>query len=307
MRDFQRSIKLKRTIKNNAPLSRIHTDHITSDQRRMPLALLLSEAYTGLLHTLLALNGKIGELYPFLGQYGFELVVAVIVLISIFLKQNGLKNILPSSNKPQQTLVDFVYHWNVVNTPGNRSFRILGLWEATTWLKLIIFYVMTVALINDRQDLEKMLWAIVLVSAWIAYEPVVNYMNGVASQHGYGDVASGRFGAAAGHVALSNTLNQTIPLIIFFAATLRNIMRRRYYIIRNIRPSNFRNYTYKIAGRFYRPYCYSLRIDLPKPKKIEDGGHSNRRLYNFIYICRRQIHKPYEYNHSRYTWESFGK
>jgi hypothetical protein len=84
-------------------------------------------------------------------------------------------------------------------------------------LKLACFYIMVVASIRDEKDLRLMVWGFVLMSAWIAYEPVVNFIQGNTSDHGFGAVAYGRFGAATGHVALANTLSQAVPLTYFFA------------------------------------------------------------------------------------------
>jgi O-antigen ligase len=55
------------------------------------------------------------------------------------------------------------------------------------------------------------------MGVWIAYEPVVNYLNGAVVEHGYGGIAYGRFGDASGHVALANTLAQGLPLVYYQA------------------------------------------------------------------------------------------
>jgi len=86
-------------------------------------------------------------------------------------------------------------------------------------LKITVFYIMIVSTVRSFADLAKILWAFLLVTAWIAYEPVANYLSGVVSEEMYGAVAYGRFGAASGHVALANTLNQGIPVLLYFAMT----------------------------------------------------------------------------------------
>jgi len=182
------------------------------------LLLTFKRSIYGVIAYFIALNGKIGEMYPFFAEIRYELVAAAIVVISIFLKQQGLKNLLPNSNK-LNTPLWILFAVGMLSIPQSIDASVSWEFGGYNLVKLIIFYSMAVASINDRQDLEIMLWAIILVTGWIAYEPVVNYLNGIVSTYGYGNVAKGRFGAAAGHVALSNTLNQAIPIAIFYAAT----------------------------------------------------------------------------------------
>ena len=97
-------------------------------------------------------------------------------------------------------------------------------WEegGYTLIKLALFYIMVVCSIHEDSDLKKMIWAFVLVTAWIAYEPVTNYLSGRALDEMYGAVAYGRLGVAAWHVALANHLNQAIPIAYFFAKSTKN-------------------------------------------------------------------------------------
>jgi O-antigen ligase len=81
---------------------------------------------------------------------------------------------------------------------------------------------MIVASIHEVNDVRIIVWAYILMGVWIAYEPVTNYIQGVVVVTGYGGVAYGRFGAAAGHVALANTLSQSLPLTYFQAAVEKN-------------------------------------------------------------------------------------
>jgi hypothetical protein len=184
------------------------------------LVMSLKNPVYGVIAYFVILNAKLGEMYPVLGAIRFELLAAVYVLLRIFISGKGLKNVLPASN------------------PINKAFLVLFLVgmisvvfsidPAVSWseggyflLKLGVFYLMIVSTLRTSADLTKILWAFILVTAWIAYEPVANYISGVVNEQMYGAVAYGRFGAASGHVALANTLNQAIPVILFFALTSR--------------------------------------------------------------------------------------
>lgn len=175
----------------------------------------------GVISYFIILNAKIGDMYPVLGAIRFELVAAIIVFISIFISGKGLRNALPAKSSLNKSLwILFVV--GMLSVP--QAVDVGVSWEegGYTLLKLALFYVMVVCSIHEDSDLKKMIWAFVLVTAWIAYEPVTNYLAGRVLQEGYGVVAYGRFGAAAGHVALANTLNQAIPVTYFFAQSTKN-------------------------------------------------------------------------------------
>jgi len=180
------------------------------------LVLTFRNSVYGAISYFIILNAKLGDMYPVLGAIRFELVAAVIVLASIFFTGKGLLNVTPihnSLNKPLWIL----FAIGMISVP--QAVDVAESWENGGYnlLKLVLFYVMLVSSINNKRDLDTFIWALLLVSAWIAYEPVVNYLNGVGTEHGYGTVAGGRFGAATGHVALANTLNQALPVAIFWA------------------------------------------------------------------------------------------
>ncbi len=182
------------------------------------LVMSLKNPVYGVISYFFVLNAKLGEMYPLLGAIRFELLVAAYVLFRILVSGKGLGNFLPGFN------------------PINKAFWVLfavGMFSVAfsvnpvvSWneggyflLKITVFYIMIVSTVRSTADLARILWAFILVTAWIAYEPVVNYLSGDVSEQMYGAVAYGRFGAASGHVALANTLNQVIPVLLYFAMT----------------------------------------------------------------------------------------
>lgn len=174
----------------------------------------------GVIAYFIVLNTKLGDMYPALGAIRFELLAAAIVFLAIFLR-GGITAVFPRShalNKPFWLLF-FVGMLSMLQAID------LGVsWDLGGYnlIKLALFYTMVVVSVRDRADLEKLLWAFVLVTAWVAYEPVYNYLLGRGDLQQYGQIAIGRFGAASGHVALANTLNQCLPVAFYLAASQRN-------------------------------------------------------------------------------------
>lgn len=182
------------------------------------LVMSLKNPVYGVIAYFFVFNAKLGEIYPLLGAIRFELLVAAYVLLRILVSGKGLGNFLPRINPINKAF------W-VLFAVGMISV-VFSVNPAVSWneggyflLKITVFYVMIVSTVRSFADLAKILWAFLLVTAWIAYEPVANYLSGVVSEEMYGAVAYGRFGAASGHVALANTLNQGIPVLLYFAMT----------------------------------------------------------------------------------------
>lgn len=180
------------------------------------LILSLKNPVYGVMSYFIVLNAKLGDMYPALGEIRFELVVAIIVLLRIFISLRGLGNILPRSSSINGPFWIFLVVGAI-----SMAFSVDPVisWDFGGYflLKHALLYLMIVSTVLTTADLNRFLWTFILVTAWIAYEPVANYIAGISSEHGYGAVAYGRYGAAAGHVALANTLNQAIPFIVYFS------------------------------------------------------------------------------------------
>ncbi|OPX96594.1 MAG: O-Antigen ligase [Syntrophorhabdus sp. PtaB.Bin006] len=195
------------------------------------LFLLLSfkRSVYGVIAYFIILNAKLGDMYPALGAIRFELIAAAIVLTTIFISGRGITAALPAAstlNKPLWIL--FIVA--MLSIPVAISPAVS--WENGGYflLKLVLFYVMLVGSVKTKEDIHKLIWAFVLMAAWTAYEPVFNYVRGEVREHVYGAVAFGRFGAAVGHVALSNTLNQALPITLFWAMS-EKAKQKRYLLL----------------------------------------------------------------------------
>jgi hypothetical protein len=180
------------------------------------LVMSLKNPVYGVIAYFVVLNAKLGDMYPVLGAVRFELIVALFVMVRILFSTRGHGNFLPRVN-PINTALWLLFAVGMISVA-------FSLFPGVSWneggyflLKMTIFYIMIVTTVHTSADLSRILWAFILITAWIAYEPVVNYISGNVDEQLYGAVAVGRFGAATGHVAFANTLNQVIPVLIFFA------------------------------------------------------------------------------------------
>ena len=183
------------------------------------LVLTFKKSIYGTISYFIILNAKLGDMYPALGAIRFEFVAAVVVVASIFVKGKGWSHILPQNSTINKNFW-ILLAVGMLSVPLAVDPRVSWDNGGYTLFKLALFYFMIVASLNNKSDAKKLIWAFVLVTFWIAYEPVINYTRGVASVHGYGAVAIGSFGAATGHVALANTLNQGIPMTVLLALSM---------------------------------------------------------------------------------------
>lgn len=185
------------------------------------LGLALKRPIYGVISYFIILNAKIGDMYPALGAIRFELVAAVIVLLSIFFHAKGLQNILPNKSSLNKALWTY-FAFAMLSVPMAVNFSVSWANGGYMLLKLMLFYIMVVSSIQNSADLNKIVWGMILMTSWVAYEPFYNFLTGRVIELGYGDVAYGRFGAATGHVALANTLSQGIPLTYYWGLSQKN-------------------------------------------------------------------------------------
>lgn len=185
------------------------------------LVLSLKRSIFGVIAYFIILNAKLGDMYPVLGAIRFEFVAAIIVILSIVLQAHGLQNVLPSKNSLNKKLWIY-FALGMLSVPLAVDATASWANGGYTLFKLMLFYIMVVASVHNSDDLTKIVWGMILVTSWIAYEPLFNYITGRVVESGYGDIAYGRFGVATGHVALANTLAQGLPLTYYWAISQRS-------------------------------------------------------------------------------------
>jgi hypothetical protein len=168
---------------------------------------------------------KLGEAYPALGDIRIELIAAVVILVPRFFSASGMVKLFDFSNKVNRlTWGVFIVGLLSLLFSINIEFS----WNADSGgynlVKMFLFYSMLISSIRSVKDLRIIVLATILLTFWVSYEPVYNYLKGVGNSQLYGLVAKGNFGVAAGHVALANSLSQIIPITFYtFLATSKKL------------------------------------------------------------------------------------
>lgn len=170
----------------------------------------------GVIGYFIIMGTRMGLLFPGLGQIRIELVAAIIVFLSMFLKGGTITRIVHQRNIIHKyviilTIICLFSTFFAVNISVSWG---LGYLE---YLKVFFFYLMIVGSIQKASDLKLFIWSFILITIWIGYEPVANYFAGiVVVERTYGAAAIGSVGFAAGHVGLANTLCQGMPMTYFW-------------------------------------------------------------------------------------------
>lgn len=161
-----------------------------------------------------------GIFYPLLGQLRAELIVGVAILAFMVLTGRIRRLTLSEPiNKNMFLLfgvmlasmlqaIDFSYSWE---------------WMVD-FAKVLAFYMMTVTMLESREDVTFFLWVFGLLMALLAYTAVYNYHAGIIVQSQGGsriDYATAEQGMGSGHVALANLTLQGMPIILFMSLVTR--------------------------------------------------------------------------------------
>ncbi len=175
----------------------------------------------GVIGYFIIMASRMGLLFPELGAIRIELIAAFIVFFSFLTKPDPLSKIIHEKNFVHilligLTIVSFLSMLQSVDISVSWK---LGYLE---YIKAFLFYLMIIGSIRTLDDLKIFVWGFILITFWIAYEPLYNYYSGNYIIESYGAVAIGSVGFAEGHVALANTLCQAIPIAYFWSQTQTN-------------------------------------------------------------------------------------
>lgn len=177
----------------------------------------------GTIAYMIIMNAKLGELYPILGKIRFELVAAIMVFAAIAIHIDKWRNLSPTRNKINLFFY-LLFLVGMLSVP--QAVDVQESWQLGGYnlLKMALFYIMIVTSVDDVHDLKKLVWAFILITLWISYEPIFNFFTGKVEEQTYGAIAYGTVGVATGHVALANTLSQAAAIPIFLAMVYKNKM-----------------------------------------------------------------------------------
>ena len=168
--------------------------------------------FYGLISYLIIMMTRPGLYYPALGSARIELVVAVIILVVIF--ASGRLSRIQIQTDPICKMVFILF--GVMALSMLQAFDFTTSWDRMNqFLKVFLFFIMVVTLIDDEKDIEVILWAFSIITTFIAYTAIYNYLSGniVTSAGGTRtDYAVADKGMGAGHVALANITLQAMAI-----------------------------------------------------------------------------------------------
>jgi len=173
---------------------------------------MFQKPFYGLVAYLIIMMLRPGLFYPALGSVRIELVVAVIILIVIFV--SGRLNRIQIQTDPICKMVFILF--GVMILSMIQAFDFATSWgRVNEFLKVFLFFIMAVTLIDDEKDVEFILWAFAIITTFITYNAIYNYLTGnvVGSSGGsivdYGITDKGM---GSGHVALANMTLQIMAI-----------------------------------------------------------------------------------------------
>lgn len=167
----------------------------------------------GVIAYLIIFMCRFGEFYPLLAKIRFEFLVGVYVLLRMIMAGQGLYKMSPAFNQASKYLFIFLA---VVFASVPFAFDITCALEwAIFYLKLTVFSLMALCLINTEKDLRKFVWFYVILTTWVAFVPFTEYLQ----EKFYVAQNVRRISAATSYFsnpnALANTVLQGLPFIFY--------------------------------------------------------------------------------------------
>jgi len=159
--------------------------------------------------------------FPFLASIRFEMLVAIILLVILFMSSDRRKLLSINRDPISKNLFIFivvVVLSMVVSIDFQTAFS--RCWE---FLKIYVFWLLIIALVRTDKELNLFLWTFAILIVWIGYEPVYNYINQVGMVRDRGDMtyAVSETGRGAGHVALGIYLCQGISFLWYLTVSMK--------------------------------------------------------------------------------------
>lgn len=176
------------------------------------LAGMFLKPFYGLISYLIIMMTRPGLFYPALGSIRIELIVAVIILIVVL--ASGRTNRIQIQTDPVCKMVFILF--GVMMLSMLQAFDFATSWERVNeFLKVFLFFIMAVSLIDSEKDVEVILWAFAIVTTFIAYTAIHNFISGDIIKslgNSRADYAVADKGMGSGHVALANMTLQAMAI-----------------------------------------------------------------------------------------------
>ncbi len=190
------------------------------------LVLILMRPYVGLLIYTALFILRLGELYPVLAKLRLELVIGVITFAGIFLNQYLRTGRLQMDSSKQTKFLLFFMVSVLLSVPFS-YYRTAAVGGLTETLRVVVFYIMIVLLLNSRKTSRYFVWLFCLLMVHLAFTALRGYYSGHA---GFAQgIARAEAATSMGNNPneLGTTCASAIPIFFLVMAVPRSGFRRR--------------------------------------------------------------------------------
>lgn len=165
-----------------------------------------------------------GEVFPSLGAFRLELVIAVcLALIIVVHGRFRYLNLWSTPIIPAMMgfcLIAYLSVFQAFNMAQSWAYAYEGI-----FINLCLF-VMILCLLDSPADVEKFLLVYLGLTLWLTYLPLFKYFNDIGHVRGQILNIAGDTGGVAGHVALANVMLQSLPFSLCLIRSGRFIALR---------------------------------------------------------------------------------
>lgn len=179
---------------------------------------LFSRPFVGLILYTITFFLRPGELFPAIESLHVERLIGIFVLVSMFVGAKIQKRKVEILNSPQAWAIILFATTLVLSLP-NSYWPSQTRWEITDFLKVVAFFILICNLIDTEKRLRIFIWTYMILIAYIAFDSLKGYYTGQIMFAQGIERAVGGTSAGGDPNSLANTMDITIPFLIFVAMT----------------------------------------------------------------------------------------
>ena len=188
---------------------------------------LLKRPFCGLLSYMIIMMIRPGLYYPILGKLRIELIVGILIMIILAFSPKTLARINFKDEPVTRWMFLFI---GVMLISTVQSFDFSSSWETLIeFLKVFLFYLMIITLIENEKDVKIFLWAFIIITCALGYEAIYNFSHGIMTGNTGGNrtaYAMASTGMAHGHVGQANLLIQAVPFIWYLGVCQKSTIEK---------------------------------------------------------------------------------
>lgn len=188
---------------------------------------LVKRPFYGLISYFIIMMIRPGLYYPILGKLRIELLVGVIIIVISLLSPDRLDRINLHKEPICKWLFIFVGVM-LMSTCQAMDFKV-SLEATTDFLKVVLFFLMIIMLIDNEKDFKLFIWFFIILSCVLGYEAVYNYGHGIMVESMGGnraDYAVAEKGMVAGHCAQANIILQALPFMWYLGVCQKSAIEK---------------------------------------------------------------------------------